>query len=483
MNSEKENIFNRMTKKIIFPILLFITVNSIFSQTDSSLSKTLDSLFNDEFFNSTIVSIDIFDLTTNKTIYTKNEKLLLHPASLQKILTTAAALYFLKEYKFKTSVYHDGEIKDSVCNGNIFVVGGCDPLFSTKDLDSLIIEIKNYGIKEIRGNLYADISMIDSIYWGEGWMWDDDPYPFAPFISPLSINENSFKIIYKPSDIGKPAIIKTIPETNYFEIINSSTTIENDTSDFYITRDRLKKEDRITVKGKIYKTHKEDTLTFSIVYPHKFFIKLFEEKLVQHGIIFYGKSSFKKILDDAKKIFTLERDIDTVITITNKTSYNLGAELILRTLACEFFGKPGTSKNGIRLIDSLIALAKLNPKLYRIVDGSGLSFYNLISAELITSVLKYFYYNEEELFIKLYNSFPISGYDGTLKNRMLNSKAYKKVRAKTGTLSGVSNLAGYMFNNKNHLIAFTIMMQNFTASPKKAREIQDKICELIYLSK
>ncbi|MEG8946637.1 D-alanyl-D-alanine carboxypeptidase/D-alanyl-D-alanine endopeptidase [Rosettibacter firmus] len=472
-----------MNNKIF--ILCFIIFLSLFkssySQLDTnSLSNSLDSLFADEFFNSTQIAIDIYDLNANKKLYSKNEKLLLRPASLQKILTTGAALLFLNDYKFQTKIYYDGEIEDSVCNGNLYVAGGFDPLFSLNDLDSLVKEIKKLGIKEIRGNLCGDISIMDSLYWGEGWMWDDDPYPFASYISALSINENSFNVIYKPSNIGEPAIINIIPQTNYFDIINNSTTVKDTISTFSITRDWLNKQDKIIASGNIPFLLNADTLKFSVAKPALYFMTLLKERLIENKIIINGNIEFKSVPNNADEIFSFERNIDTVLLKTNKESYNLGAELILRTLALEYYGKPASAKRGIKLIDSLITIAGFDPKNFKIVDGSGLSFYNLVTAELITSILKYFYYEKEDLFIKLYNTFPISGYDGTLKNRMLNNKAYKKVRAKTGTLSGVSNLAGYMFNKNNHLIAFCIMMQNFTTPAKKARDIQDKICELIY---
>lgn len=471
-----------MNKKFLLLYLLVFTSaeqNFFFAQS-VNLSKSLDSLFADEFFTSTIAAVDIYDLTENKKLYSKNEKLLLRPASLQKILTTGTALLFLDDYKFKTKIYYDGEIEDSVCKGNLFVLGGCDPLFSLNDLDSLTKEIKKFGIKKISGNLYGDISMTDSLFWGDGWMWDDDPYPFAAFITPLSINRNSFKVVYKSLNVGEPVQIEIIPKTNYFEIVNTSSTTSFDTSDFIITRSRLNDNEKIIVTGNFSINSKQDTLSFSVANPSKFFLKLFAEKLNENGISFSGNVEFKITPDDAKEIFSFERDIDTVLIYTNKTSYNLGAELILRALAHKYFGKPATTKNGILLIDSLITLSGFNSQKFKIVDGSGLSFYNLVSAELITSILKYFYYEKENLFVKLYNTFPISGYDGTLKNRMHNSVVYRKVRAKTGTLSGISNLAGYMFNHKNHLIAFSILMQNFVTAPNKARDFQDKICEIIY---
>ena len=138
------------------------------------------------------------------------------------------------------------------------------------------------------------------------------------------------------------------------------------------------------------------------------------------------------------------------------------------------------AKNGIVFVDSLITLAGFNPKDYRIVDGSGLSFYNLISAELTTGLLKYFYTEDEDLFIRLYNSFPISGFDGSLKNRMTNSSAEKRVHAKTGSMSGINNLSGYLRTKDGNLLAFSIFIQNFVGSHAQARLIQEKICELLY---
>jgi D-alanyl-D-alanine carboxypeptidase/D-alanyl-D-alanine-endopeptidase (penicillin-binding protein 4) len=169
-----------------------------------------------------------------------------------------------------------------------------------------------------------------------------------------------------------------------------------------------------------------------------------------------------------------------VIVQTNKVSDNLYAELILRALASKYFGRHATAQNGIAMIDSLISLAGLKAKDYRLVDGSGLSFYNLVSPQLILNVLKYVYYQQPKIFQRLYDSFPISGIDGTLSNRMKNTNVARKVHAKTGGLSGVSTLSGYIQSKNNHIIAFSIMIQNYVGSAERARQIQDSLCEIIY---
>lgn len=466
--------------KTFLIFLLFIQSLSTAQQPDSTFIKEIDSLLSDEIFTSTQKAIVVYDLTAEKTLYSKNEKLLLRPASTLKILTTSAALLFLDDYKFKTTVYHDGEIDDSVCSGNLYVTGGFDPDFTSNDLDSIAKEIKQYGIKEIKGNLYADVSMMDSLFWGEGWMWDDDPYLFAAYLSPLNINDNGIKIIVAPDTVNQKILMHAIPNTKFVEIENNMMLAESDTSNFKVERDWLNRSNRIIARGFISKNEKPDTTTVSIFNPSLYFITLFNETLFKNGITIKGETGFEKLYENAEDIFTFEQEIDSVIINTNKNSDNLSAEMILRVMAFEYFGAPSSAKRGIKLVDSLITIAGFNPKNFRIVDGSGLSFYNLITAELLTSVLKYFYCNESELFVKLYNSFPVAGFDGTLQNRMREGNSFRKVHAKTGTISGASNLSGYMSTKNNHLIAFTIFIQNYTGGAQKARNIQDKICETIY---
>ena len=132
-------------------ILFFIHFGNLFSQTSiNNLQSRLDSLFASDYFQSTQIAIEVYDLSNNKPVLSKNEKLLMRPASVEKILTTCTALKFLDEdYNFKTKIYHTGEIDDSICSGDLYVVGGFDPDFTSHDLDSMVSEIKNYGIKEI----------------------------------------------------------------------------------------------------------------------------------------------------------------------------------------------------------------------------------------------------------------------------------------------------------------------------------------------
>ena len=140
---------------------------------------------------------------------------------------------------------------------------------------------------------------------------------------------------------------------------------------------------------------------------------------------------------------------------------------------------PATFENGIKVIEDLIIATGNNPDVYRLVDGSGLSHYNLVTAELITDLLKYFYYSHPSLYSQLYETLPVAGVDGTLERRMKTSKAFNNVHAKTGTISGVSALSGYLTTAKGNKVAFSILMQNHVKKTSVARRIQDEICKAL----
>jgi len=472
--------------KIVFIFLfgMFFFQKTIAQTGSEKVIKAIDEILDDNYFEHTTIAVDIFDITSNKSLYKKNSKLLLHPASNMKLVTTIAALEYLgPDYEFKTSLYHTGIIMDSICYGDVFVQGGFDPDFTTDDLEVLVKQIRKFGINEIRGNLYGDVSQMDSLYWGKGWMWDDDPSTDFPYMTPLIINDAAIKIVYQPGLIGKEISYELVPETNFFNISNTSITTKQDTSNFEISRNWLNHGNEISISGDISFKEKQDTVELNIINPEYYFIYLFKEKLKENSISFLGRIDTLTLPEFPKHIYTHTRKFKDIINNLNKESDNLSAEMTLRALGLKQFNKKTTAKNGIKVIDSLITRVELNPKNYNIVDGSGVSHYNLVSTELLVQLLKYMYKSSKQNYKILYNSLPIAGVDGTLEKRMRRSKAYKNVHAKTGTLSGVSTLSGYLTSRNKHRIAFSIFVQNFVGSSKVARRYQDKICKYLAATK
>lgn len=464
-----------------FPyLLIFIFLFSSVSHSQSELKIKLDSLLADSMFQSTAASVNVYDLTAKNPLYQNQVKLLLKPASNLKVITTAAGLCFLgPDYKFQTLLYLTGTIADSVCTGDLYLEGRGDPDFGLPDLDSLVRQVRFLGIKEIKGHVYADVSYMDSLFWGKGWMWDDDPSTDAPYLSPLNINSNTVTVNIAPGLPGNAAVVSTIPETSFFTIKNKSYTVPGDSSTFQWDRDWLHRKNDIVVFGNLPSKAPLTASEINVYDPARYFLTLFKEKLETANILVLGSIDTARVPKDAKLVFTFSRPYSDVIVNLNKTSDNLSAEMTLRAMAYKYFGKPATPENGVKMVDSLITLSGLDFKSYRIVDGSGVSHYNLVSTELLLNVLKYIYYSRPELFGILYNSFPIAGVDGSLKKRMQFTEACNNVHAKTGTLSGVSSLSGYVTAKNKHMLAFSAIIQNYVGSSSRAVSILDEIGRIL----
>jgi len=461
-------------------VILFILMLTGGAFCQQALQSKLDSLLSDSFFKSTLCAVDVYDLSSGMPLYQFNNKMLLHPASNMKIITSAATLMYLKkDFSFKTGIFYTGDTKNRILSGDIYITGGLDPVLSGYDLDTVISIIKARGIKEIKGNIYADVTMCDSLYWGKGWMWDDDSFPDVPYMSALNINENTVSVSVTGKNTGEKPDILLEPVTGYCKVVNNGICDDKSTgSNIRVNRDYINGVNTIVINGSIKPGEIKNTKV-SIVNPADYALTIFKEKLNSAGIIVKGKTLLSKCPDAREEIYTIKHEPDSILVWLNKVSDNLSAEMFLRALSVNYYNQPAGAESGITIIDSLISKAGFNPDDYRIVDGSGLSHYNLVSAELLSGILKYIYYADPVSYRKLYNSFPIAGVDGTLQGRMAGTAAYNNVHAKTGTLSGVSCLSGYVAAANGNLIAFSIMMQNHVNNYSKVIFFQNQVCDIL----
>ena len=201
--------------------------------------------------------------------------------------------------------------------------------------------------------------------------------------------------------------------------------------------------------------------------------------LMQKGINIGGQVTTRKVPSDALSIAKhLSPPLADIIKLMNKPSDNWIAEMLFKAIGAEVKGEPGTWKKGRETVDEFLGEIMKELPAHRFVDGSGLSRYNLLNAELLTKLLIYMYHNFE-LMPEYMASLPIAGVDGTLKNRMQGMYAEKVLRAKTGTLSGVSALSGYTKTADGEVFAFGILISHYVGSATTARGIQDKIGDFI----
>lgn len=464
--------------------------------SDSLYAAHFDSLVVKWLPKGANVAIYAYDLTARKPLYAYQADKLGRPASNMKLLTTITAMDRAEgNDPFFTEVWMEGEMKQGVESGevrgdtlvgNLYVVGGMDPEFDDAAMDSLVERVARRHFRVIRGTIYGDRSMRDSIPYGNGWCWDDIPYDYQPQLSPLMFAKGVVEVKANPGKRGKPARITLSPVSTYYNMENRTFSHTPEAGEFEVTRNWLQQGNRILVRGNV---ERQRSGAVTLHAPESYFMHTFVERLMAKGIQLIDPQTGKQLTvptwqwaertDNGKQrcIARYETAMQQVVDRVMKESDNLNTEALLTRLGMQTTGHRHVhAEDGLEAVREQIRKVGLNPGDYNLADGCGLSNYNAISPQLLVAFLHYAYHRSD-LFRKLYKALPVAGVDGTLKGRMRKgSPAYRNVHAKTGTISGISSLSGYLQGRNGHWIAFSIMNQN-QLSGSEARRMQDKLCE------
>ncbi len=437
-------------------------------------TAAVDSLLCKGAVGRSLTAVVVYDLTAGKEVYSRNADKILRPASILKIITavTAADAIGIASNCFRTSLYVPPCSADGVVSGNIYVKGGFDPEFNDDDMGKLVYYIASLGIKRVEGMAIGDVSMTDSLYWGEGWCWDDAPSSFQPYMSPLMYEKGRVKVTVSPLSAGGK--IKVFPESSFYTLVDLRRTPPYNKQSPAVNRDWIGGSNELLVVGNAAITY---TRELSMYRSQDFFMQTFVDRLRQAGIEIDGYS-FGTVPDGMSESFAVTHKLDDALREMLKESDNLSADATLFQLGKAAGFKGMNRKDCMKTVNRMIDRLGMESSRYKIVDGNGISLYNYVSAELIMSFLRHAYDNKS-IWDGIYGNLPVSGRDGTLKRRMANLPLLGKVRAKTGTVSGVSSLAGYVTASSGHLYAFVII-SNGILPVSKGAEFQNEVCRLIY---
>ena len=361
-----------------------------------NVQTRLDSLVTDPLLERTQLGLMVYDLSADSILYNYGGRQTLRPASTMKLLTSVTALDVLgSSYDYRTYLYYKGTIADGVLTGDVWLVGGMDPLFDDTDMRIMAETLHRVGIDSISGRIVRDVSFKEEALLGEGWCWDDD----NPQLSPLLVSR------------------------------------------------------------------KDE------------FADRFKEELQKCGIAVNAPITTDRLPKDVLLICSRSHRLSEVLEPMMKESDNLYAESMFFQLAATVGKRPATAAHARQVIKNTVTKAGVTGIPYRIADGSGLSLYNYVTPELMVRLLRYAYL-KRDIMAALYPALPVAGVDGTLKKRMKGGPAQGNVHAKTGTLSGVSSLAGYCRAANQHLLAFCIINQGIMKNAE-GRDFQDKVCEAL----
>ena len=443
--------------------LFILTITMSFLTAQIAGAKDFDNIIKKSQLDETAtISVSVKNAKTGKVLYEYNQNKYLHPASALKLFTMAAAYDQLGgDYQYRTQLFKDK-------NNNIYLKLSGDPTLTTSDLTNLFKELKSkYKINV--NDVVIDPTVIDNSQWGTGWMWDDDTRKYLPKYSPFTINGNIINISLKPS---KNNTFPEIKNKSDYQITIVNMLKNGDKNNIRIVRQPWIQSDMVYLKGTI-KTPL--TVQLPINQLERNFKTQLQSALKTAKISPKGTIKVAPMQEHTELILEhVSKPLDTIVSKVLKDSNNLYAEMIFKTSGAKFSDSQGTTAAGIDFFNNYYK--DINTKTKPVIaDGSGASRNDLITADWMTEALNKIYKNNDfDGFQKLMAK-PV---EGTLSDRLLNIS--QNVRAKTGTISGVSVLTGYVDAKSNNKYSFAILIQNYPDSSLDAKKLEDAIVNEIY---
>ena len=439
-----------------------------------ALKNELDGIIGRELLPYSLASIKVVSLKSGSILYETNPYLLMPAASLQKLFTAAAVLSLLgPDQAIETSISLDPD------NTTLYLRGCGDPLLKTADLARMVDERAGKLPTGGHYNLVGDTSCFDDAYWGSGWMWDDEPDPEAMYISALSVNGNTVRVTVSPGKTASSVLeVSVEPSTRYVVIENAGITGKpGEPCNVSLTRPAGDRDNHILVSGTLAPGCNAVSRRLTVWRPELYTLTLLGELLEKSGVT-AGPPTLGVAPADAIILTSIRFPISGIISVMLKKSDNLCAENLLKYLAHAQSGQKGTSAGGEEAIREYLRMQGIPTDRLVIADGSGVSRYNLTNADTVTRLLVAAY-KDQATFPFFVNSLPLAGNDGTLANRMKGTPAERRVKAKTGTMKGVSALAGYTVTVDGEPLAFSMIMENFVGPEQRVRDLQDRIAVLL----
>ena len=421
-------------------------------------------------------------LKTGETLYAVNAKRLMMPASNMKIVTLAAAAERLGwNYTYETSVFAAGRIDAGVLHGDLIVVGSGDPsIGETPDvLGAWAEQLKVRGLRVIAGRIIGDDNAFDDDGLGFGWSWDDLPDDYAAGVSALQYNENAVRVTVGPGVTAGDWAGVAVSPTSGGLVVESSLTTSAADRPAAISARRLPGSPRLRLSGAVPLGAPPVSRDVSVDNPTQFFVNALRTTLIAHGIDVRGPAVDIDDIRDAPTppygapfISHRSPPLSTLALRLMKASQNLYAETFLKTLGPGASGR-STAAGRSNALAALQAWG-VGPDGLILRDGSGLSRYDYVTPEALVTILMHVD-RQDSLKGPFQESLPIAGRDGSLSNRMKGTAAEGNARAKTGSMSNVRGLSGFVTTADGEPLAFSILANNFETPADTINRTADAI--------
>jgi D-alanyl-D-alanine carboxypeptidase/D-alanyl-D-alanine-endopeptidase (penicillin-binding protein 4) len=474
-------------------------------RTLTELQSRIEQIAHQPALEPGFFAVKIVSLDTGRVIYEQDAHKFVRPASNMKLYTVAAAFDRLTpDYHFITSVYAKEKPEDGKVKGDLVIYGRGDPSIAArfnngdyfKGINDLADRVVAAGVKRIKGDLVGDESYFNGAPLGSGWEWDDLTWSYGAQVSALNINDNAIDLTVKPGDrVGAPVIITTgPPATTFMTIANRATTSARGSKN-ELQLYRGVGENTLEVTGSIPLGDAGFIGGVAIPDPALAFVTMLRDALIKRGVKIEGRvrtvsgraGEFQRLLPNETpepkptlEIASLQSPPFSLIAAhTLKPSQNQYTEVILRTLG-KMNGADANKSNedaGLEAVRKFLHEAGVGDSDLVLSDGSGLSRNDMITANATVQLLTYM--SKHKYFAQFRDALPIAGVDGTLRTRMKGTPAEGNLRAKTGSLSSVASLSGYVTTAAGERLVFSMMLNNYPDASALRRESIDAIAILL----
>jgi serine-type D-Ala-D-Ala carboxypeptidase/endopeptidase (penicillin-binding protein 4) len=458
-------------------LLLLVGAAPVQAQDDSALGADLDAILADPGLAGADVGLVVTTLEGDP-VYRRAGDRRQQPASNAKLATSAAALEVLgPDHTFTTTVASTGRRLGPVLDGGLYLRGTGDPTMLARDYDTLAAQVARSGIRVVRGKLTADDTWFDDVRLGLSWAWDDEPYYYNAQVSALTAapdtdyDAGSIIVRVAPGAAGTRAKVTTEPPTDYVRVVNTATTGAPGSANT-ISVDREHGSNTFTVTGSIPAGGAVTSEWMAVWEPTGYAAALFRSALRRHGVTVLGATIRGATPAGATRLASREsmplRELQVPFL---KLSNNLHAEILVKAMGRATTGQGSWDAGRTALVAALNRLG-VTGRL-SMADGSGLSRMDQISPDQLAQLLAGAV--DRPWFGEWFEALPIAGepdrlVGGTLRNRMRGTAAEGAVHAKTGTLTGVTGLSGYVDTAGGERWIFSMVSNNTIGVNAKAIE-------------
>lgn len=450
------------------------------------LRRDLRAIFSDKAVDRGLWSVAVRSLRYGETLYSVNAFRLQVPASNQKLLTTAVAAERLGwDYRYTTRVYATGPIgADGTLDGDLVVVSNGDPTINPRHperwgaFDEWAEQLAAKGVRLVGGQLIGDDNAFAEPGWGLGWAWDDLAHGYGAPVGALQYNENQVELLVGPGlEEGARAIISVSPPGSGLTIDHRVVTAPPG-AESRISLERIPGSTILTVQGQVAVGAAPISEFAAVANPTVMYLNALREALARHGI-FVGGSAID--IDDLRlppglssaTLLLEDRSapLAEIIDVTLKWSRNLHAETLVRSMAPA--GEPATAEGGLSSMAETLRRWGIFDDHFLSSDGSGLSRYDYLTADALTWLLTYMWLdpNHAELFRA---ALPVTGVSGSLAQRLKNTPGHARVWAKTGSMSQVRSLSGYIVTTEGEPLVFSFMVTGFRVPTREIDAAMDR---------